>query len=56
MVAKVADASGEAMLSFFNDQAETVVGCSAEELDSLKSQVTHAIFSLIIFKFAWYFQ
>ncbi|WOH03440.1 hypothetical protein DCAR_0622838 [Daucus carota subsp. sativus] len=38
MVAKVADASGEAMLSFFNDQAETVVGCSAEELDSLKSQ------------------
>ncbi|KAL8134936.1 replication protein A 70 kDa DNA-binding subunit B-like [Apium graveolens] len=38
MVAKVADASGEALLSFFNDQAETVVGCSAEELDKLKSQ------------------
>ncbi|KAL8111128.1 replication protein A 70 kDa DNA-binding subunit B-like [Apium graveolens] len=38
MVAKVADASGEAMLSFFNDQAETVVGCSAQELDNLKSQ------------------
>lgn len=40
MVAKVADASGEALLSFFNDQAENVVGCSADELDKLKSQVT----------------
>ncbi|KAK1387998.1 Replication protein A subunit [Heracleum sosnowskyi] len=38
MVAKVADASGEALLSFFNDQAENVVGCSADELDKLKSQ------------------
>ncbi|WOG93789.1 hypothetical protein DCAR_0313076 [Daucus carota subsp. sativus] len=38
MVAKVADASGEALLSFFNDQAENVIGCSADELDKLRSQ------------------
>ena len=39
MVVKVSDASGEAWLSLFNAQAERIFGCSADELDKLKSQV-----------------
>lgn len=39
MVVKVADASGEAWVSVFNEQAEKIIGCSADELDVLKSQV-----------------
>ncbi|KAL2321509.1 hypothetical protein Fmac_025888 [Flemingia macrophylla] len=38
MVAKVCDASGEAFVSVFNDEAEKIVGCPADELDDLKSQ------------------
>lgn len=38
MVVKVSDASGEAYVSVFNEQAERIVGCSADELDNLKSQ------------------
>lgn len=37
MAAKASDATGEAYLSVFNDQAEKIVGCSADELDKLKS-------------------
>lgn len=40
MVVKVSDASGEAYISVFNDEAEKIVGCSADELDNLKQQVT----------------
>ena len=39
MVVKVSDDSGEAILSLFNEQAERMFGCSADELDKLKSQV-----------------
>ena len=38
MVVKVSDAS-EAWLSVFNDQAERMIGCSADEINKLKSQV-----------------
>ncbi|VVA27628.1 PREDICTED: replication [Prunus dulcis] len=38
LVARVTDASGEAYLSLFNEEAERVIGCSADELDKLKSQ------------------
>ncbi|KAK6148622.1 hypothetical protein DH2020_019534 [Rehmannia glutinosa] len=38
MVVKVSDASGEAYLSVFNEQAEKIIGCSADELNDLKSQ------------------
>ncbi|XAR63809.1 hypothetical protein NMG60_11023902 [Bertholletia excelsa] len=38
MVVKAADASGEAWLSVFNEQAEKIIGCSADELDKMKSQ------------------
>lgn len=41
MVVRVSDASGEAYVSVFNEEAEKIVGCSADELDSLKSQVTY---------------
>ncbi|XP_057517319.1 replication protein A 70 kDa DNA-binding subunit B-like [Amaranthus tricolor] len=36
--AKISDGSGEAWVSTFNDQAEKLIGCSADELDKLKSQ------------------
>ncbi|XP_028753789.1 replication protein A 70 kDa DNA-binding subunit B [Neltuma alba] len=38
LVARVSDASGEAYVSIFNNEAEAIVGCSANELDSLKSE------------------
>ncbi|GAU36036.1 hypothetical protein TSUD_208060 [Trifolium subterraneum] len=38
MVVKVTDASGEAFISTFNEEAEKIIGCSADELDSLRSQ------------------
>ncbi|XP_027333073.1 replication protein A 70 kDa DNA-binding subunit B isoform X2 [Abrus precatorius] len=38
MVAKVADATGEAFISVFNEEAEKIVGCSADDLDNLRSQ------------------
>ncbi|KAL3637902.1 Replication protein A 70 kDa DNA-binding subunit D [Castilleja foliolosa] len=38
MVVKVSDASGEAYLSVFNEQAEKIIGCTANELNELKSQ------------------
>ncbi|XP_034680354.1 replication protein A 70 kDa DNA-binding subunit B-like [Vitis riparia] len=38
MVVKDSDASGEAWLSLFNEQAERIFGCSADELNKLKSQ------------------
>ena len=39
MVVKVSDASGEAWLSMFNEQAERIFGFSADEPDKLKWQV-----------------
>lgn len=42
LVARVTDASGEAYLSLFNEEAERVIGCSADELDKLKSQVYYS--------------
>lgn len=39
MVVRVADGSGEAWISLFNQEAEQVIGCSADELDKLKSEV-----------------
>ncbi|KAM1789278.1 hypothetical protein ACFX11_039449 [Malus domestica] len=38
LVVRVTDVSGETYLSLFNDEAERVLGCSADELDKLKSQ------------------
>ncbi|KAJ1387138.1 hypothetical protein SESBI_40216 [Sesbania bispinosa] len=38
MVVRVSDASGESLVSVFNEEAEKIVGCSADELDNLRSQ------------------
>ncbi|KAK6925113.1 OB-fold nucleic acid binding domain, AA-tRNA synthetase-type [Dillenia turbinata] len=38
LVLKISDATGEAWISMFNEQAEKIIGCSADELDNLKSQ------------------
>ncbi|KAL6541214.1 Replication protein A 70 kDa DNA-binding subunit B [Orobanche hederae] len=38
MAVKVSDASGEAYLSVFNEQAQKIIGCSADDLNELKSQ------------------
>lgn len=45
MVVRVTDSSGEAYVSTFNDQAEKIIGCTADELEMIKSEVnicTHA--------------
>ncbi|KAK9198750.1 hypothetical protein WN944_013936 [Citrus x changshan-huyou] len=39
MVARVCDGSGEAWISIFNEEAERIIGCSADELNELKSQL-----------------
>lgn len=39
MVARVSDGSGEAWISIFNEEAERIIGCSADELNEMKSQV-----------------
>ncbi|CAN1795937.1 Replication protein A 70 kDa DNA-binding subunit B, partial [Linum perenne] len=38
---KVTDASGEGWVSAFNDEAEKILGSSADELNQLRSQVWH---------------
>ncbi|GLT25192.1 hypothetical protein SLA2020_003370 [Shorea laevis] len=38
MVLKVSDSSGDAWVSAFNEEAEKIVGCPADELDKLKSE------------------
>ncbi|XP_039116942.1 replication protein A 70 kDa DNA-binding subunit B-like [Dioscorea cayenensis subsp. rotundata] len=38
MVVKVSDHSGEAWLSVFNEQAEKIIGCTADELNRIKSE------------------
>ncbi|CAK8563250.1 unnamed protein product [Lathyrus sativus] len=38
MIARITDKSGEAYLSAFNEEAERLIGCSADELGNLRSQ------------------
>lgn len=38
MVVKVSDSTGETWLSSFNDEAEKIIGCSADELNKLRSE------------------
>ncbi|PON69693.1 Replication factor A protein [Trema orientale] len=38
LVVKASDASSDAYISAFNEEAERIIGCSADELDKLKSQ------------------
>jgi replication factor A1 len=43
MVIRVSDASGEAYISTFNEEADKIIGCSTDELDNLRSQVSYWI-------------
>ncbi|CAH8305494.1 unnamed protein product [Eruca vesicaria subsp. sativa] len=38
MVVKVSDSTGEVWFSSFNDEAEKIIGCSADELNKLRSE------------------
>lgn len=51
MVIKVTDATGEAWLSVFNEQAEKIIGCSADELNQIKLEVINALnqISLLVY-------
>ena len=46
MVVKVSDASDEAWLSVFNEEAEKILGCSADELNKLKTEVKSLHFEI----------
>ena len=43
MVLKVSDPTGEAWVSVFNEHAEKIIGCSADELDRIRKEVNSAI-------------
>ncbi|EYU45429.1 hypothetical protein ABFS82_09G050100 [Erythranthe guttata] len=53
MAVKVSDGSGEAYLSVFNEQAEKLLGCSADELNELKSQEGESAYQMKLKKAIW---
>ncbi|CAI9786728.1 unnamed protein product [Fraxinus pennsylvanica] len=53
MTVKVSDASGEAYFSVFNEQAEKIIGCSADELNELKSQDGESSYQLKLKEATW---
>lgn len=53
MVARVSDGSGEAWLSLFNEQAEKIIGCPADELNSLKSEDGDNLYQLKLKEATW---
>lgn len=64
MAVKVSDSTGETWLSAFNDEAEKIIGCTADDLNDLKSEVrklktyistgTQSLFSMFWFKIRCY--
>ncbi|KAF2312864.1 hypothetical protein GH714_040918 [Hevea brasiliensis] len=53
MVVKVSDASGEGWVSAFNEEAEKIIGCSADELDKLKSEEEGSSYQLKLKEATW---
>lgn len=53
MIIKVSDPTGEAWLSLFNDQAERIVGCSADELDRIREEEGDYTFRLKLKEATW---
>ncbi|KAG6474057.1 hypothetical protein ZIOFF_067981 [Zingiber officinale] len=53
MVVKVTDASGEAWLSVFNEQAEKILGCSADELNRIKTEEGDEKYQLKLKEATW---
>ncbi|KAF2282324.1 hypothetical protein GH714_043853 [Hevea brasiliensis] len=52
LVVKVSDASGEGWVSVFNE-AEKIIGCSADELDKLKSEKEGSSYQLKLKEATW---
>ncbi|XP_009595034.1 replication protein A 70 kDa DNA-binding subunit B [Nicotiana tomentosiformis] len=53
MALKVFDASGEAWFSAFNEHAEKILGCSADELDKLKSEEGETAYQMKLKEATW---
>ncbi|XP_020700533.1 replication protein A 70 kDa DNA-binding subunit B [Dendrobium catenatum] len=53
MVMKVSDSSGEAWVSVFNEHAEKIIGCSADELYRIKSEEGEEKFQLKLKEATW---
>ncbi|XP_020596054.1 replication protein A 70 kDa DNA-binding subunit B [Phalaenopsis equestris] len=53
MVMKISDSSGEAWASVFNEQAEKIVGCTADELDRIKFEEGEDKFQLKLKEATW---
>ncbi|KAJ0048427.1 hypothetical protein Pint_16261 [Pistacia integerrima] len=53
LVARVSDESGEAWISVFNNEAESIIGCSADEVDKLKSQVEDNSYQMKLKEVTW---
>ncbi|KAL4559327.1 hypothetical protein LXL04_031465 [Taraxacum kok-saghyz] len=53
LAAKFSDVTGGAWFSVFNDEAEKMIGCSADELDNLKSQGDGSDYQLQLKKATW---
>ncbi|XP_076911309.1 replication protein A 70 kDa DNA-binding subunit B-like isoform X4 [Bidens hawaiensis] len=51
--AKFSDASGEAWMSLFADEAETIIGCSAADLDIMKSKPDGSAYQTQLKKAKW---
>ncbi|XP_051115840.1 replication protein A 70 kDa DNA-binding subunit B [Andrographis paniculata] len=53
MVVKVSDATGEAYFSVFNEQAEKIIGCTADELNELRSQDGESSYQMKLKEAMW---
>nr|CAD1837939.1 unnamed protein product [Ananas comosus var. bracteatus] len=53
MVIKVSDPTGEAWLSVFNEQAEKIIGCTADELDRIKTEEGDEKYQLKLKEATW---
>ncbi|XP_027121735.1 replication protein A 70 kDa DNA-binding subunit B-like [Coffea arabica] len=53
MVVKVSDASDEAWLSVFNEEAEKILGCSADELNKLKTEEGETSYQMKLKEATW---
>ncbi|KAJ9560057.1 hypothetical protein OSB04_005217 [Centaurea solstitialis] len=53
LAAKFSDATGGAWFSVFNNEAEKIIGCSADELDKMKSEGDGSGFQLQLKKATW---
>lgn len=53
MAMKVSDPSGEAWFSTFNEQAEQIIGCTADELDRIKNEEGEERYQLKLKEATW---